>query len=68
MTTYTQFVAQRNGVTEPGLSAKTIEELQQLIKEKFTYKSTMLPENVIYWENYKKSLTFAKVTTIVETI
>jgi hypothetical protein len=66
--TSVQFVALRNGNPEAGLSANSLEELQNLIAAKFTYKPTMLPENVIYWEDYRKSLTVAKVTTNYESI
>jgi hypothetical protein len=67
---YTFYIAIREGhmTGEPGLSASTIEELQAKIKEKFTYPKNMEPENVIYWEEYRKSLKIAKETTIIELI
>lgn len=68
MTTRTLYAAQRDNITEPGLLANSLEELQALIKAKFTYSDNMKPENVIYWEEYRKSLEIVKVTTITEKI
>ena len=68
MTTRTLYAAQRDNITEPGLLANSLEELQALIKAKFTYSDNMKPENVIYWEEYRKSLQIVKVTTITEKI
>lgn len=66
--TFVYYVALRNGNPESSLRASSIEALQKLIAEKFTYKLNMLPENVIYWEDYRKSLTIAKETTTYESI
>ncbi len=66
--TTVQFVAMYNNSIEPGLVGNSLEELQHRIATKFTYSPTMLPENVIYWEDYRKSLTISKVTTTYESI
>ena len=50
------------------ICGNTIEELQKQIDEKFKYPDNMKPENVIYWENQKRGLTFHKVTTVSEQI
>lgn len=68
MTTRTLYAAQRDNITEAGLLANSVEELQALIKTKFTYSDNMKPENVIYWEEYRKSLQIVKITTITEAI
>ena len=68
MTTYTYFEARYNNNSFQGITAKSIEELKIEIEKNFTYKPTMTPENVIYWENQKRNLTFHKVTVTSEQV
>ena len=68
MSQYTYFEARYSSNAFVAISAKTIDELKLEVEAKFTYKPTMAPENVIYWENHKRGLTFHKVTVISEQV
>lgn len=68
MTTYTYFEARYQNNAFSAISATSIDELKLAIEKEFTYKPTQEPENVIYWENHKRNLTFHKVTVTSEQI
>lgn len=68
MKTHVYYEAQYQNQSFAGIRGKSIEELKQAIEQKFTYPANMAPENVIYWENQKRNLTFHKVTVHSEEI
>lgn len=62
------YAVMNNEGFEGGFGSSTLDGIKKQINARFKYSSTMLPENVIYWENYKKQLKIVKVIEIIEEV
>jgi hypothetical protein len=61
------YAVMNNEGFEGGFGSATLQGVKQQINSRFKF-DTMLPENRVYWENYKKQLKIVKVTEIIEEI